>query len=292
MFRERRVVDDRVFLLGLDHLYREAMQLHERSELLSCARVISAVLGVSPAEGPVEGYYSETPELTEYFRLMRGLQAAPDDRRPLVAGSWEFRRLEAVASSRLFGTPGGAGYLLPMGRDSLYKALAAGGGEEWTVERIVEKARAAAVADDDYSLVGLAALAGDPVVLAATRESIVLYAEVWCGCALRPEEPKYVWRVTSELARQAARFVGTFNDIFDENLPEPVARHAAEFWFAAEDNDVIGRCVRMALDDSTHPIRHYHWAIAPGPDGKGQVEEFWDTELWTTSRYRKKIGRI
>lgn len=291
MFRERRVVDDRVFLLGLDHLYREAMKPHESDELLSCARVVSAALGVSPSEGPVEGYYGETPALTEYFQLMRSLQAIADHRRPLVAGSWEFQRLEAVASSRLFGAPGGAGHLLPMGRDSLYKALAAGPMEGWSIEGIVEKARAAAVADDDYSLVGLAALAGDPVVLAATRESTVLYAIAFCASALHPREPKYVWQVSSDLARQAARFVGTFNDLFDENLPAPVARHAAEFWSAAEDNEIIGRCVRLAFDDSTHPIRHYHWAIAPGPDGRGQVEEFWDTELWTTSRYRKKIGR-
>ena len=33
-----RVVDNRVFLLGLDWLYRSAMQEHERTELRECAR--------------------------------------------------------------------------------------------------------------------------------------------------------------------------------------------------------------------------------------------------------------
>jgi hypothetical protein len=38
MATERRVVDDRNFLLGLDKLYRDAMQQFERGELLRCAR--------------------------------------------------------------------------------------------------------------------------------------------------------------------------------------------------------------------------------------------------------------
>ena len=32
-----RVIDNRVFLLGLDELYRKAMQTHERTELRECA---------------------------------------------------------------------------------------------------------------------------------------------------------------------------------------------------------------------------------------------------------------
>ena len=53
------VVDDRVFLLGLDYLYREAVKKFERSELLSCARRISKTLDVEPADVPIEGYYTE-----------------------------------------------------------------------------------------------------------------------------------------------------------------------------------------------------------------------------------------
>ncbi len=71
---ERRVVDDRVFLLGLDKLYRDAMKQHERGELLGCARRVAEALHVTPADVPVEGYYAEDERLTEYFRLVRALQ--------------------------------------------------------------------------------------------------------------------------------------------------------------------------------------------------------------------------
>lgn len=38
MKNERRIVDNRVFLLDLDELYRESMKTHERKELLRCAQ--------------------------------------------------------------------------------------------------------------------------------------------------------------------------------------------------------------------------------------------------------------
>jgi len=58
----RRVVDDRVFLLGLDNLYRDAMSLLESEQLLSSARKVAEALRVRPAEVPVEGYYGATPD--------------------------------------------------------------------------------------------------------------------------------------------------------------------------------------------------------------------------------------
>src|SRR4029079_15725650 len=82
---ELRVVDNRVFLLGLDELYREAMKSHERGELRDAARSVASALDLDPAKGrddPVEGYYTEDARLTEYFRLMRSLQAVDDRRRP------------------------------------------------------------------------------------------------------------------------------------------------------------------------------------------------------------------
>lgn len=71
---ERLVVNNRVFLLGLDELYRESMKTHERHELLICARETADALSVAPADVPIEGYYTEDEDLTEYFRLVRALQ--------------------------------------------------------------------------------------------------------------------------------------------------------------------------------------------------------------------------
>ena len=48
MLSDCRVVDNRVFVLGLDKLYRDAMKQHEREELLLCARRVAEVLQVVP----------------------------------------------------------------------------------------------------------------------------------------------------------------------------------------------------------------------------------------------------
>ena len=45
MTTEQRIVDDRVFLLGLDKFYRDAMKRHERGELLESARRVAQVRG-------------------------------------------------------------------------------------------------------------------------------------------------------------------------------------------------------------------------------------------------------
>ena len=103
MFGEKRVVDNRVFLLGLDDLYRNAMKGHEVGELLPCARRVAHALGVPPRDVPVEGYYTESPELTEYFCLVRALQEVHESLKPGVTPLPEFDRLLDVVSSPIFG---------------------------------------------------------------------------------------------------------------------------------------------------------------------------------------------
>src|ERR1044071_2014919 len=119
MFGERRIVDNRTFLLGLDKLYRDAIKPHEQGELLKCARQVAAVLHIPPKDVPVEGYYAEDQRLTEYFCLMRALQAVNQACTPAVASLPEFQRLLAVASAPLYGKPLNTGMLLPAGLDAL-----------------------------------------------------------------------------------------------------------------------------------------------------------------------------
>lgn len=276
-------VDNRIFLLGLDELYRAAMKRHERGELLDCAKRVCSDLGVSPATVPVEGYYSADPKLTEYFLRMRSLQIQPATRAEEIREIGAFGRLKEVTSSRLYGrTTAGSG-LFPAGVDPLSEALEATI-PDWSIEKLVSRAYEVAQAGDDYSLVGLAALARDPLVLAALRETAVLYAAV-VGAAPPRADPQYVWRVDNEIASRAMEFVATFNDLFDEDLPEPTPRNAKRFFNAADLRSIEGRCVRIGFDDRTTPVRHYHWAIT-SEHGNLAVEDFWDTELWTTERYR------
>lgn len=280
------VVDNRVFLLGLDALYREAIRSHESVELLACARTVARVLKIRPAEVPVEGYYAEEESLTEYFRLLRALQAVDDSRVDEVTSLPAFRRLRQVVGAPLFGVPQEVGKLLPTGRDSLSLALLKTR-PNWSVTTLTAEASLAAVATDDYSLVGLAARAKDPVVLAALRESVVLYAmNVVFGMAPRRV---FVWQVDPDLANAARRFVEAFNHLFQEHLPAPGPEQVEQYWEAHDPTKVVGRCVSLGRDDHIPP-QHYHWAICCNSAGQLNVQEFWSGTICTTATYRATLG--
>jgi hypothetical protein len=286
MKTERRVVNNRVFLLGLDELYREAMKRHEREELLRCARDTAGALSVAPADVPIEGYYSEDEQLTEYFRLLRALQQVPNGRESEVVGLTGFMRLRQVTESPIFGSPFRGQYLLPAGRDALTVALEKTF-PDWTVKNLTSAAFECAAESSDFSLVALASLSRDPVALAALRESVVLYAMVAPGCGGMPREPEYVWQVDELIRQRAAQFVETFNAMFGDCLPRPCPENAKAFWMVSSEWKVIGRCVRLGFDPGLEPIRHYHWAIDRDTSFSPIVTEFWDTVIWTTDRYRE-----
>ena len=280
---EVRVVTDRVFLLGLDEMYRTAMKFHERRELLACARAVAKEIAAPPYEGPVEGYYSEDAELTEYFRLMRALQnvRAPAS---VASSKPQLARLVEVTSSPLFGKAKFRRFILPQGLDPLGTALDSV--RPWSVPALVEGAYAIVVESDDFSLVGLACFAKDAVVITALRETMVLYALVMTGSGQAAPKPEYVWRVDPRIVERARKFVGTFNALFDEVLPDPVEESAADYFEAFMENRIAGRCVRIGK--SPDGDSHYHWAIRRGGDGELAVEEFWASEIWTTQRYREE----
>ena len=284
MKTDPRVVNNRVFLLGLDELYRETMKRHEQDELLRYAKETASALSVTPANVPIEGYYSENERLTEYFRLIRALQRVPKDLESNVASLAAFKRLRQVTESPIFGPTFKGLYLLSVGKDALSVALKKTF-PEWTVENLTSAAYGYAAESSDFSLVALAALSRDAVVLAALRESMVLYAMAVGGSAMR-SEPEYVWEVDGIIQKRATQFVETFNNLFGECLPRPAPENAKEFWMASSEWKVIGRCVRVGFDDSVMPIRQYHWTIDRDAKYQPIVRDFWDTVIWTTERYR------
>jgi hypothetical protein len=283
---ERRVVDNRVFLLGLDELYREAMKRHERDELLRCAKDTANALSLATADVPIEGYYSEDEQLAEYFRLMRTLQKEPKNRAGELVAVGGFKRLKQVTESPIFGPPLRGDYLLSAGEDPLSVALK-NTFPRWTVAYLTQSAYECAVGSSDFSLVALAALTRDAVVLAALRESVVLYAYAVGGSAMRLV-PEYVWNVGEIVEKRSIQFVQTFNELFGEALPQPGPENAEAFWMACHEWGIIGRCVRLGFDDSAQPTKHYHWAIDHDPQHELVAKEFWDTDIWTTARYREQ----
>src|SRR6267154_4144391 len=142
------IVDNRVFLLGLDELYREAMKEHEVRELLRCATRTAEVLRIAPGHVPIEGYYGESAELTAYFRLLRALQHQPKSRSTEVSRLEEYQRLVAVSSSPIFGRAADETSLLPVGRDPLSEAMQT---EQWSLATLVPGAQHAARDTDDFS---------------------------------------------------------------------------------------------------------------------------------------------
>lgn len=287
MLFERRIVDNRTFLLGLDRLYREAVKQHERGELLICARTVAAAVGATPADVPVEGYYAEDPRLAEYFRLMRALQNVDARVKPSISSLPEFMRLMDVTSAPVYGRPQQRSQLLPQAHDALSEALLRTR-PKWTLARLTEVAFESAQDLDDFSLVGLAARIRETVVLAAVRESVVLYAARVPMAALFQwkRSPRYVWKVDVDLIMQARRFVEAFNTLFNDELPMPHPDQAERYWHACHDNHVVGRCVCLGYDEG-RPTRYYHWVIHPSADGL-EVHDFWDLKLWTTNMYCAK----
>lgn len=283
-------LDDRAFLLGLDHLYRQAVKQLESETLLPLARNVAGTLGVAPANLPIEGYYGETAALTEYFRWMRALQLEDQSREAAVKDLTAFRDLFHFCSSPIFGEAVRENKLLPQGLDPLGWALKqqAEAGQVWTLASLLETAFRATEVRDDISLVGLAARARDAVCLTALRESVVLYAkQMHYGIS---EEPDCVWRVSPEIQAAANRFIMAFDELAPGRIPSAEPGYVNEYYKAMKDADLIGRCVRIGSDGGGG--NHYHWAIyRPNlrvPLSQVAVEDFWHPQVWTTDAYREE----
>ncbi len=201
----------------------------------------------------------------------------------------EFWRLKEVAESPLFGKPEGKS-LLNANKDILTIVLENNTPNNWNIDFIVNAAWDLAMNRDEFSLVAPAALSRDAVILAALRESVVLYAVPVAGCAKIPKY-EYIWEVDEVIQDRASMFVQTYNDLFDDYLlPSPVYGNAEIYWNASGSSTIIGRCVRIGYDDSVQPTMHYHWAIEHGDNDDLVVKEFWDSQVWSTSQYREKLG--
>ncbi|RPH99197.1 MAG: hypothetical protein EHM72_11805 [Calditrichaeota bacterium] len=241
-----------------------------------------------PDNVPVEGYYHETSQLTEYFLSIRTLQNLNQDRLPTVADLPEFQRLTQVLASPLFGILVPSERLLPLIKDPLTIALEKTF-PDWTVPNLTASAHAIAREGQDISLVGLGAWMKNEVILAALRESIVLYAGFFLGAAKHPPKPRYIWHVDKELVERANLFIITFNRLMKEKIPRADPQNAQAYWEAGDQNFIIGRCVRLGGDDSVSPTRYYHWAIRRSHGNALMVHDFWHHEVWTTERYQSAL---
>lgn len=291
-----RIVDNRVLVLGIDQIYRKYMQEFELEFLLPQVEVVAKKLDVNEANVPIEGYYGEHIKLTRYFRLMRALQEVPETSESLVRDLPEFQKIWNVTNSNIFGKPQRNKKLFPQGRDPLSQALDDLKGIGWTAHRIIDRAYEVVNEIDDISLVALAVRLNDPILITALRESVILYAEkVEVGYYQGPEI-EYVWKVDNGFAKIANRFIDEFNSLLPEDtylsngIPKAESQNAWDFYSAYSFNEILGRCANIGFDRSIHP-QYYHWAITQ-QNNELMLDEFWDTNLWTTDNYRIKQEQL
>jgi hypothetical protein len=124
-------------------------------------------------------------------------------------------------------------------------------------------------------------------IYASSLIADLIYAAKMVGAG--PNTPQYDWDVDETIQARAMEFVATFNALFDDSLPLPIAQNARRFWNAWKDIKVFGRCVNLGKSPTGNPPKQYRWAINRHSTDELFVEDFWDDEMWTTERYRQKV---
>lgn len=287
------VVDNRVLLLGLDYLYREHMKDFEVDHLLPYASKLIDQLKLPISTVPVEGYYYESEELTDYFLKVRTLQKENTQIAQTVKHTPEYQILAEVFSSPIYGYSLSHEGFFPQRLNALHYALTATPVNEWSVSTLTTKAQILALENCDISLVGLAASVGDEVVLAALRESVALFSLAAGSCALEdsayvPPIYQYEWKVDALLEQKANQFITTFNQLTNNTIPVAQAQNAELFYDAWQKNHIEDRCIYIGFNELKEPIEYYHWAVEYNQGGL-TVKEFWSNEICTTEKYRESL---
>lgn len=273
------IVGDRLFVVGLCELFRQEMKVYEATTLLPLAETACRAFGLSPAPVPVEGYYSESQELSRFFRLVRALQVT--ELRSASPGSAHesVRRLRGVFYSPAMGRAEENGRVLPRNSSPFGEALRTTA--DWSVEGLSLRSQRL-VRDDDAGLVAVASATGDAVAICVARESVALTAEVELA---EVETPRFTWAVSPRVAEIAGRFVSALAEVTGLVLPAARPSSAGIYGQAARDADLINRCILVGeRPDVAYPL--YHWYIEASK-GEPRVKDFWSTALWTTHSLRR-----
>lgn len=277
---ELRTVDDRSFVIGLIELFRDRMKEHETKVLLPLAREAAQALGLKKEDVPIEGYYYETPELSEYFRLIRSLQSTSLRKPPDGSTHKALTELRRVLSSRAFSRSvlgDTKGNSIPQFTSPLHEALESI--PEYSIDAITERA-VSCVREEDSSIVAVACATGDAVALCAARESVPLILSV--SSDIHHPVIEYEWTVRDEVRRVAERFLRALSEATSIDLPPATRESAKSYWHASQKADLDGRCIAIA----NRELRgFYHWYINGRRDA-ARVVDFWSPELWTTQRMK------
>lgn len=271
-------LSDARFVIGLDELFRESMKAFEVNTLLPLARRVHEKVGGGIPDVPIEGYYTESAELREYFCTVRKLQNTEVEKVPAEASA-DLARLSRVLSSRAFGRRRGTTVALPLLTNPLTEALLRV--PEWTIDSLMTASKGALL-DTDVCLVSVAIETGDPVCVCATRETLALELLLAAGTT-----PQARWDVSPAVAERAQKFIDTLQADTNIALPAAVAENASSYWAAAQSAEINGRCIAIGQAEiGSQP--YYHWRIE-GFGASAKVVDFWADHIVTTAEIRGRL---
>ena len=302
-------VNNLTFFRIVDKQVREAMQQVE-TEMLPIARKALSETGLALQKHPVEGYYSKTQRLTNFFNHIKTLQLNYSDK---VGDS--VKKLHKFYTNEVFGlgqavrTPlnsKGVWYpieppvvISPM-VDPLTAAVVEVGNKPATIHQDLTIENITKVLENvklGKGLVGLGSLVDktereimgeyNPIATTLARETTVLSAYVPTFKGM----PEY--KVSSEVEEQGNAVIKAYNSLFKKagfNVKIPHITRKKAFQLN-HDLPEMDRCVRVFnLDLPGQDKEFYHWAIGIVNYGT-KVVDFWRKEVITTDMFKQAPER-
>jgi len=299
-------VDNITFFRIVDKQVREAMQQVE-TEMLPVAQAALSEAGLSLQKYPVEGYYSKTPELTQYSHHMKTLQLNSSDTiGDAILTLHDFYTNEVFGLGQAVRTAineEGVWYpkedpvvISPM-VDPLTVAIDKVGNNVDTVKQDVTIENIAKALEDveiGKGLVGFGSLVDkvereetgvyNPIATTLARETTVLSAYV----PRMRSMSKY--KVSPEVEAQGNVVIDAYNALFKKansevSIPNVTKDNARRL---NKDLPEMDRCVRIFnVELPEQEIEFYHWAIGK-EDNSPKVIDFWSKEVITTDMFKKE----
>jgi len=308
-------VDDLVFFQIVDKQIRDAMQEVE-TEMLPTAKQALTDTKIPLREFPIEGYYGNKPELTEYFNHLKSLQTKYSEtitdsvqrlhdfysheafglQQAVITAInqenvWNPMSPPAVISPRVDPLTIAISYTLPAATSSsdVYRDLTIANISRW-LEGV----------EPGKGLVGLGAVVDriatkktgvyDPIATTLARETTVLSAATMMSIG---PPPGYL--VSPEVEEQGNKVIDAYNSLFEE------------FGFDARIENVTGKNAMRLNEDLPDMVRvvrihstnfpgqdpqFYHWGIKEEFNQKtGDIDhkviDFWRNQVVTTDMYEK-----
>jgi len=291
------IVNDFEFIIGLDSFYREKMKKYEVKILLPLIKEIFQNIDIQKKNFPIEGYYYENEDLTEYFNYVKTLKTLNNDYKPKIENMQGYKKLLNILCSGLYGNYYFNESILPITKDPIYRTLENLSFDNWKSEKIIKTAFSIIKEENDFSIISLGIIKKDPIILTALRESVALYSDIFVGSAPNltvKYEYKYIWNVSNEIQNKANNIIEIFNGICPYKIPIAEEKNVKKYYDEYVSNPINIRCIRIGIDNIG---KNYHWAIINTDYLKRnyKFKEFWDSKFWTTETLKKdskKLGEL